>query len=244
MKFETARVCVLRRAAVQLPLPPWVEEGMENPTLPVEIEPQFEYRCEVVAWPPGAVDGGLLPQVGDEITLPGYATPFRVVERVLHWPAPSTREARLGELQVNLAVEEAESRLLNERPWGRPGTADGGDRRWLEAEVVSFETMRSPATDREYMSIGFLVEGVGILTHRVSTVWQAARLLGSVRGDYSTRGTDPADQAELTASLAPGQHYEVEVGPHTWKGVERLAIFDARPLREPADDEALARGEI
>lgn len=57
MKFETARVCVLRRAAVQLPLPPWVEE---EPTLPVEIEPQFEYRYEVVAWPPGAVDGGIL----------------------------------------------------------------------------------------------------------------------------------------------------------------------------------------
>lgn len=208
---------------------------MENPTIPVKVEPQFEYQYEVVAWPPGTVDGGMLPQVGDEITLPGYGEPFRVVERTLHWPAPSTREARLGELQVNLAVEAVGANALNSPPWGRPGTDNGNDRRWLEAEIVSFETMKSRVTDREYLAIRFSIDGVGILIYRVTFVWQALRLLGTVQGNQHPQ--DLADQAELTANLAPGQRFEVEVGPREWKGVERLEIHGVRRPSQPEPED-------
>lgn len=236
MRFETARVCVLRRTEVA---PEAIDPNEYTyPPLPPEHRPEPDFEYEVVAWPPGTVDGGLLPQVGDEITLPGYEQPFRVVERVLHWPAPSTPEARLGELQVNLAVEEAESRLLNERPWGRPGEQEIREEgRWLRGRVAQFETRDSRELDERglprtrWMSIAFDIPGVGRLHHFVTWAWQVRAMFGP--GTMADIGDqDFADFGTLGMLLQERTEFEVRVVPDQFGS--RLTIQGARPLQDEA----------
>ncbi len=214
MKFETARVCVLRRT--QVPPADLIESN------PFE-DPEFSY--EVVAWPPGEIDGGLLPQVGDQLTLPGYAQPFRVVERALHWPAPSSSEAREGSVQVNLAVEEvAERSSFNGSPFGRPGEqAIRTEGRWLPGEVRHFESQKTLAGN-DAVSVQFAIDGVGALAWFVTRNWHAAFLFPDQARPLAA--LDPIIPREVVSRLALGQRFEVLVGPG-YGG--RTAIRDVRP---------------
>lgn len=239
MKFETARVCVLRRTAIPRTLEVHPAQPGGEPQQ-VNLRPEFEY--EVVAWPPGTVDGGLLPRVGDEITLPGYETPFRVVERALHWPAPSTTEARAGELQVNLAVEAVGATAVNSPPWGRPGERQiAEDGRWLEGTVANFQIRDSRKRDdagrpvHRFMSIGFDIPGVGCLHHFVTWAWQVRAMFGpETMADLPDQ--EYADFGTLALLLQERTRFEVNVVPDQFGG--RITIRDVRPqsLLEPGEE--------
>lgn len=212
--------------------------------LPIMIDLPVEFDYEVVAWPPGTVDGGLLPQVGDEITLPGYETPFRVVERALHWPAPSTAEARAGELQVNLAVEAMGATAVNSPPWGRPGeSAIREEGRWLEGTVAGFQIRDSRKRDdagrpvHRFMSIGFDIAGIGRLHHFVTWAWQVRAMFGpETMADLPDQGY--ADFGTLAMFLEERTQFEVNVVPDQFGGgAGRLTIRDVRPLRQPESGE-------
>lgn len=226
MKFETARICVLRRSQ-KLPDDLIESNPFEEPT----------YEFEVVAWPPGEVDGGLLPHNGDQLTLPGYDAPFRVVDRTLHWPPPTSAEARRGEIRVDLIVEP-EPDSPTKSPFGRPGTENGGDRRWVSARIQGFETRDSAEKDadgnprRQYTRVMFDVTGVGLLVYYAAFVWQVQALFPGAMADLGPQGI--ADHGTFRAMLqeARNRPFEVEVGPQTFREVERLRIFDARPGQE------------
>lgn len=241
--FESARVCVQRRTPRPPEIPEWAERAANDSVFPAEINvgPEFDY--EVVAWPPGTVDGGLLPRIGDVLTLPGYDQPFRVVDRALHWPAPSTAEARRGEVRVDLIVQEEQAAWAATHKFGRPGEAEiRTEGRWLEGTLARFETRDSRKLDNDgrplhrYMSLGFDIPGVGRLPAYIAVVWQVRAMFpGAEPGRHDQ---DRADQAELTANLALGQRFEVNVVPdQDSRSQGRLMIREVRALRrpEPAD---------
>lgn len=232
--FEKARVCVLRRTIRPPQLEPWAEEALRNGEIPValEVEPEFEY--EVVAWPPGTVDGGMLPQVGDEISLPGYETPFRVVERALHWPAPSSTEGRMGELQVNLAVEAVGANSLNSPPWGRPGEkAIREEGRWLLGRVASFEP-RTSFGGTQYVRVDFAIDGVGTLSRQIVRNWQALEMFPDWAGFQNGPSHQEVSQNGLMQCLRTGQEFEVRVAPSDLPSDNgRLQIWEVRPPKRP-----------
>ena len=236
--FEKARVCVLRRTAVPRTVEVRPAELGADPQT-VNLRPEFEY--EVVAWPPGTVDGGMLPQVGDEITLPGYGEPFRVVERVLHWPAPSTREARMGELQVNLAVEAVGANSLNSPPWGRPGEkAIREEGRWLLGRVASFEP-RTSFGGTQYVRVDFAIDGVGTLCRQIMRNWQALEMFPGWAGFQNQPSQDVASQGALLQCLRVGQEFEVRVAPSDLPSDNgRLEIWEVRPPKRPEPAELQA----
>lgn len=241
MKFETARVCVQRRVPVprQIRLEP---DPAAQTIAPVTIDLPPIYEFEVVAWPPGEVDGGLLPHNGDILTLPGHDQPFRVIDRAFHWPPPTSPEARRGEIRVDLVVEEAETNL--QTPFDRPGAAQiREDGRWLVGTVARFETRNSRELNgdglprRQFMSIAFDIPGVGRLSHFVTFAWQASAMFPG--HDWGQHHQAPADQAALTYCLRLGQEFEVNVAPDQLSaGAGRLIIQAVRPPQrlEPGEE--------
>lgn len=240
--FESARVCVQRRFPKPVHLELWAEQAMQNPEIPVVIEAAPEFHYEVVAWPPGTVDGGLLPQIGDVLTLPGYDGPFRVIDRALHWPAPTTPEARRGEIRVDLIVQEEQAVWAASRP-GRPGEAElRTEGRWLEGTVAQFQTRDSRKLDLEgrpahqFMSIAFDIPGVGRLHHYVTFAWQARAMFPGA--EWGQHPQAPVDQAALTSCLRIGQEFEVNVIPESFQpGTARLHIREVRPPRKPEPED-------
>jgi hypothetical protein len=229
MKFETARVRVLRRSVV--PPADLIESN------PFE-DPEFTF--EVIAWPPGEIDGGLLPHNGDQITLPGHETPFRVCDRTLHWPPPTSAEARRGEVRVDLIVEPMPDSPVKS-PFGRPGEdAIRANGRWLEGEVVYFES-RKTYSQHDLIPIHFRIDGMGTFSWNVLRNFQVAQMFPDMTGLNS--GTDDgfAVPAEVFARLSLGQRFEVLVGPGRIAGLE---IREVRPLPEPdLEDEPSRRAE-
>jgi hypothetical protein len=219
MKFETARVCVQQRVPMNA-IPQFPDEP-----------PTYEY--EVVAWPPGEVNGGLLPQIGDVLTLPGYQTPFRVIDRALHWPAPTSAEAQRGELRCDLIVEQEQAAWAASRP-GRPGEAElRTEGRWLEGRVVRFETRDSRKIDAQgrpahrFMSIAFDVPGVGRLNHFVARAWQVREMFGP-ETMRNLPDQEYADFGTLAMLLHERTRFEVNVAPDA---AGRLSIREVRPSR-------------
>lgn len=232
MRFETARVCVQRRT----PRPTSLElHNLDDPSQPpqtLNLPPEFSY--EVVAWPPGEVAGPLLPQIGDCLTLPGYDSPFRVVDRALHWPAPTTPEARRGEIRVDLIVEPEQAAWAASKP-GRPGEQSIREEgRWLRGRVRQFDVrearVRKDAAGRplRYVAVLFDIPGVGPLHYWLSHTWQAAAMFPGTRFEEGASG-DRIDPAWASAQLARGQEFEVRVSPG-WR--DQLQVVEARP---PAD---------
>lgn len=236
MKFETARVCVQRR--VPQPIEHLDPNEETYPPLPAEHRPAPQFTYEVVAWPPGAVNGGLLPQVGDEITLPGYETPFRVVERALHWPAPTTPEARRGELQVNLAVEPVPVTSVNAPPWGRPGEqAIREEGRWLQARVASYEA-RTSFGGTDYVRVDFAIDGVGQISRQIMRNWQALEMFPGWADFQNSPSHEGVRQSDLTQCLRIGQEFEVRVAPSDLPSKNgHLEIWEVRPLRKPESED-------
>ena len=242
MKFETARVCVQRRVPVPPEIPEWAEQAMQNPAIPVTVEMRPTYEFEVVAWPPGEVEGGLLPHNGDILTLPGFETPFRVIDRALHWPPPTSPEAARGEIRVDLIVEEAETNLRT--PFDRPGAEQiRAEGRWLQGTVAQFQTRDSRKLDEQgrpahrYMSIAFDIPGVGRLHSFVTFAWQAQAMFPG--HDWGQKSQAYVDQAALTYCLRIGQEFEVNVAPDQLSaGAGRLSIQAVRPLQrlEPGEE--------
>lgn len=238
--FESARVCVQRR----VPRVPQMElHNLDDiRVLPVTVDLPVEFDYEVVAWPPGTVDGGLLPHNGDILTLPGYETPFRVIDRALHWPPPTSPEARRGEIRVDLIVEEAETQIQS--PFGRPGAEQiQAEGRWLAGTVARFETRNSRELDeqgrprRQFMSIAFDIPGVGRLSYFVTFAWQASAMFPG--HDWGQHHRAPADQAALAYCLRLGQEFEVNVAPDQLStGAGRLSIQAVRPPQrlEPGEE--------
>ena len=227
MKFETARVCVQRRVPQPPEVPEWVDEAMAHPTLPVTVEMAPTYEFEVVAWPPGEVDGGLLPHNGDILTLPGHETPFRVIDRAFHWPPPTSPEARRGEIRVDLVVEDVETNLRT--PFGRPGAAQiQEDGRWLEGEVTYFEARKTKA-NRNSVHVQFRVDGVGHLGWLMVRNFQVAQLFPTMTGLNSGDEEGFLIPAEVFARLSLGQRFDLRVGPDQFG---HTAIREVRPQRE------------
>jgi hypothetical protein len=224
MKFETARVCVLRR----VPSPQSIELlDLDNPTLlPTTLDLPPEFTFEVIAWPPGEIDGGLLPHNGDQITLPGHETPFRVCDRTLHWPPPTSPEARRGEVRVDLVVEPMPD-SPTKSPFGRPGEESVRlDGRWLEGEVRYFEARKTRGGGNDVVVVQLSIDGVGTLAWYLTRNFQAAGMFPDMTGLNS--GTDDGHviPAEIFAHLALGQRFECLVGPGA---TGRTEIRDVRP---------------
>jgi hypothetical protein len=229
MKFETARVCVLQRSCREPELPEWVEAAMETATasLPIEIQAHPEFTFEVIAWPPGEIDGGLLPHNGDQITLPGHETPFRVCDRTLHWPPPTSPEARRGEVRVDLIVEPMPASSSARTPFGRPGEESVRlDGRWLEGEVRYFEARKTRGGGNDVVVVQLSIDGVGTLAWYLTRNFQAAGMFPDMTGLNS--GTDDGHviPAEIFAHLTLGQRFECLVGPGA---TGRTEIRDVRP---------------
>lgn len=222
MKFESARVCVLRRT--QVPPADLIESN------PFE-DPEFTY--EVIAWPPGEVDGGLLPHNGDLLTLPGHDTPFRVCDRTLHWPPPTSPEGRRGEIRVDLIVEPVPESGVKS-PFGRPGEEEIRlDGRWLEGEVRYFESHKT-STEKDRIHIRFGIDGVGFLAWYLVRNFQAAQMFPDMTGLNSGTEDGFVVPAEIFARLSLGQRFECLVGPDS---TGRTAIRDVRPLTAPETKE-------
>lgn len=234
MKFETARVCVQRRVPRPAEVPEWADEAMAHPTLPLTVEMAPTFTYEVVAWPPGEVDGGLLPQTGDVLTLPGYQGPFRIVDRALHWPAPTSAEAQRGEIRVDLIVEEEQAAWAASQP-GRPGEAQiRREGRWLEGTVAGFQVRDSRKRDENgrphhrFMSIAFDIPGVGRLSHFVAYACQVREMFGP-EAERDLPDHEYADFGTLAVFLRERTRFEVNVAPDS---ADRLSIRAVRPLRE------------
>lgn len=231
MKFETARVRVMRALPQEQTLELHNLDDPQQPPQRLELPPAFEY--EVVAWPPGEIDGNLLPQTGDQLTLPGYDLPFRVRDRVIHWPAPSSPEAARGEVAVDLLVDRAQAEWTRP-PWERPGADDD---KWFAAQVVHFETRplrHAEQAGRQFMRVMFRLEtqafGQLPLPRLVRTCGAAAEMFPTQFGSEPPYRT--VDQARLAAQLRLGQRFEVRLD-RGWK--DRVEIFEVRPVPGPHD---------
>lgn len=202
LRFDTARIRILRRTAH----PRQVE--LRNLTHPdelpriVDLEPTHTY--DVLAWPPGDVASPLLPQLGDELRLPGHSRRLRVEARTLTWPRPGTEAYTAGRLQCDLVVTEAGAEAAPEPD------AEAEDGRWHPARLVQVTThtplRESGVTEvRRVLELRFSVArddhrgtGGGEGRYWVSRAWEARRLGFTVEGPPDRK----VDVAELAGQAA------------------------------------------
>lgn len=202
-RFDTARIRVLRRTEQPADLPEWAEQAMAHPTMPVRIEAEPTHTYDVLAWPPGDVASPLLPQLGDELRLPGHSQRLRVEQRALTWPRPGTGDYTAGRLQCDLVVTEASAEAGEPAP-----DAEAEDGRWHPARLVQVTThtplRESGVTEaRRVLEMRFAVAGddpPGSLQRRywVSRAWEAGRLGFTVEGPPDRK----VDVAELAGQDA------------------------------------------